>query len=548
MWLFLLLLIQAPQGAPVQGAEQPKATLRGHVYALDNGAPVKRALVTLRNTRGPNDSQSVLTGAQGAFELRNLEPGSYVLSCSKAGFVSTSYGLTEFRRSTSLIRLQPGQELGDADMKMARTGAISGIVTEADGEPLSNVTVNALVRTYQRGKPDVAIRGSATSDDHGRYRIFNLTPGRYYVQASSSRAMFSYTTEEAISYAPAFYPNVSSIQEAQRVEVGNGGDVSRIDVTLQTVTTYSLSGKVMDGSSGNAMTGGFISATSANVIRMGGGGAQIRPDGSFKITSIPTGRVRLSINARDSTANVTRSFVHSVDVGASDISGLIVTLYPPVSVRGKLIAEGGTLPERLRVSLPSRTAGFSGNGAAVAKDSTFEVQNLQAGDYDVEVFRDGGPVSGSSGFFYIREVRRGRENILERGLTVSPNTPVADLEVILDFQTGTLAGRATGDDAAPLAGTLVVLLSADPAKRGSNRYFRLGGTGANGTIRIPGIIPGDYLALLWPGRDGYQLLDPDIFGPLEKHATRVTIERGATAQLELRLVPEIRTAAKNAAQ
>src|SRR5436309_463579 len=95
--LFLLLQAaqpaQTPQTAQNAGqTDQPKATLRGHVYALDTGAPLKRAQLTLRGTQRMNDPQGAPSDAQGAFEIKNVEPGTYTLSCSKTGFVSGAYG------------------------------------------------------------------------------------------------------------------------------------------------------------------------------------------------------------------------------------------------------------------------------------------------------------------------------------------------------------------------------------------------------------------------------------------------------------------------
>ena len=175
---------------------------------------------------------------------------------------------------------------------------------------------------------------------------------------------------------------------------------------------------------------------------------------------------------------------------------------------------------------------------------TFEFQNVQPGDYEINL-AGGGPLN-SGGSFYVREVRKGGDNVLDRGLTV--DVPISDLEVVLDFNPGSVTGKATDENGDPLSGTLIVQMSADPKKRASDRYFRTGSVDQTGNYNVSGVIPGDYLAVLWPGTDPFQLQDPDVFGPLERHATRVTVEKNATVTQDLKIVSEIKAAAQSAGQ
>src|SRR6266852_420457 len=93
-----LLLPQAPTVTPK--AETAKAAIRGHAYGVDNGAPLKRATVMLRSERGRQGApMTVSTDGQGAFEFRNLDAGSYSISCTKTGFVTSSYGPSGFNQS-----------------------------------------------------------------------------------------------------------------------------------------------------------------------------------------------------------------------------------------------------------------------------------------------------------------------------------------------------------------------------------------------------------------------------------------------------------------
>src|SRR5207247_545532 len=99
-----------------------------------------------------------------------------------------------------------------------------------------------------------------------------------------------------------------------------------------------------------------------------------------------------------------------------------------------------------------------------------------------------------------------------------------------------------------MTGVPVVLISADPKKRLLDRYFKTSTSDATGNYRFNGVIPGSYLMLIWPESDAAQVQDPDLMLQLEKHATRVSVERAATATQDLKLTPEIRVIAQTFAQ
>lgn len=546
---FFLLLLQNPPAVPTsQGTappEPPKAVVRGRVYALDTGAPLKRAQLTLRLDRRQSDPQSTGTDAQGAYEFRNLEPGTYNLYCTKTGFVPMSYG----QRSSAAgqppvpLTVREGQELKDVDFRLIRGGVISGTVIDEDGEPLSNVQVQALLRSWSRGQSRTMPRGFASTDDRGNYRIFNLPPGRYYVQAIQR----SFGEQES-SYAPVFYPNSLLLQDAQRIDVSNGAEVPRVDFTLRPVPTFSVSGRVLD-QMGKPLSEGFVSAMAADSFTTRFGGNQIRPDGSFRMRGLIPGRYRLMImiSDRGGSGMSGRPVSKPFDLGAANLENLVVTVGPGVSVHGRLVAEGGTVTsDNLRIMLSPKGEGmvgpFMGGGMTmVNKDLTFEIPNVQAGDYEVNLMAPNSP-------FYVRELRAGGKDVLERGLTVAEGAAVPDLEVVLAFDSGTVSGRVLNDAGEPLAGAAVALLSADAQKRASERYFRSGAADQNGNYTVRGVIPGDYLLVVWPEADVSRVQDPDLFTQLEKYAVRISVARSGAANQDARLTPELKTIAQAVGQ
>lgn len=570
---FLLLILLALQNTQQQQqnpaqAEVPKATLRGRVYAQDTGAPLKRAQLSLRSQGGPqSDPFTAITDAQGAYELKNVPAGNYTLYCSRSGFVSVTYGQKSPNQPPVPLTVQPGQELKGLDFRLIRGGVISGTVLDEDGEPLSNVQVQTLVTQYTRGQSRLMPRGSASSDDRGQFRIFNLPPGRYYVQA-----IFRSFGDQPASFAPIFFPNALTPKDAQRIEVPRGGEVPRVDFHMRSVPTYSVSGKVIDLETGEPVKEGTINVTPMDAITggfgysIGGFGyGQLRPDGTFRVRGLLSGRHRLLVmrpeRSGSGTYTSSRAVVKTIELGAADLENVVVTVGPGVTVRGRIIADGGTIsPEGLRVNLSPKTDGTFGptfgGGSTIAKnDLTFEIPNVQPGEYTLSVFssRMGFTTAPGLGMaqntgFYLREVRAGGENVVEKGLAVPEGAPVPDLELVLDFSGGSLTGRTLSDAGEPISGVQIALVSADREKRTSDRYFRTGTADQNGNYTLRALIPGDYLLVVWPESDVGRILDPDLFVQLEKHAVRVRVEKSATTNQDVKLTSDIKTIAQNFAQ
>jgi len=79
--------------------------------------------------------------------------------------------------------VREGQSIKDARLEMAPTGTITGQVLDADGQPMGHVSVMALEPLMQNGRRYLAIMEAGHTDERGEYRLFWLSPGRYYVAA-----------------------------------------------------------------------------------------------------------------------------------------------------------------------------------------------------------------------------------------------------------------------------------------------------------------------------------------------------------------------------
>lgn len=195
--------------------EQATGAIVGCVVDARSGTPLSGVVVGASGGAAP---ATVLTDAQGRFVFSNLPKGSYTLTASMGG---TGFSVGGFRVSGMGLRIAPyldggygqrrpdgplqtielgiGERVMDAVIRMWRGGAISGQVFDEAGEPLVDVIVAAV-----RRDPDGRLLNGPTTrtDDHGRYRIGTLLPGRYVVVVPQMQMLLPASTIEAVLSAP----------------------------------------------------------------------------------------------------------------------------------------------------------------------------------------------------------------------------------------------------------------------------------------------------------------------------------------------------------
>ncbi|QXC60055.1 carboxypeptidase-like regulatory domain-containing protein [Aquihabitans sp. G128] len=142
------------------------------------GAPV--AGVRVRALQGTVSKATVYTAADGSFTLPNLVAGqSYRVQFNDVNNVPARYPLVEYSPNASGVgaSVTPGGAL--LDEQLTPYGAISGIVVnKANGQPLANVRVRALVGTTEKR--------TVTTGADGTFVLPQLLAGNYSVQAADA--------------------------------------------------------------------------------------------------------------------------------------------------------------------------------------------------------------------------------------------------------------------------------------------------------------------------------------------------------------------------
>jgi hypothetical protein len=124
-------------------------------------APISGALVTLSDSTGTWIGRAC-TGTDGAFRFADLADGDYVLAASAAGYTPAAVAATT------------GRDEVNADLVLAPSAALAGVVEQSDGKAVGGATVELVDET------GAAVDRTVT-DRAGRYRFVDLPAGRYSV-------------------------------------------------------------------------------------------------------------------------------------------------------------------------------------------------------------------------------------------------------------------------------------------------------------------------------------------------------------------------------
>jgi len=205
--LAVLLLVSQIGGisTPPTASTRPQpASIEGKVVRLPGGEPLRRAQLTLHQVPSPAelaalppapDSEPkqfppiapITTEADGRFKFTGLPPGTYRLQVACNGYVSTEYGKTTNGQKGTIITLTAGQAMKDVLFQLQPAALVTGHVRDSEGEPVTGVSVSLMKPGYDwNGSRTLMRTGSATTDDRGEYRLFWVTPGRYYLSSGPS--------------------------------------------------------------------------------------------------------------------------------------------------------------------------------------------------------------------------------------------------------------------------------------------------------------------------------------------------------------------------
>ena len=534
------------------------AKITGRVVAADTGTPIRRAQINI-NSRDAQFNRNVTTDSEGRYELASLPAGRYRLFVSKAGFVALEYGQARPFEAGKPIDIIGEQVLDKIDFSLPRGSAITGRITDEFGDPVTDVQVQALRYQLVNGERQLVDAGRmAQTDDLGAYRIFGLMPGDYVIRASMRPIMQGPRTAETeqTGYPGTYYPGVADVSQAQTVTAGLGQELSSIGFPLVPARLSRISGTVM-GSDGRPLTGAMVMirarGAGLGALRMnfiGGGGNQVRPDGSFQLTNVPPGDYVLDVqqrpqnmrNLQDLSLAQLEFASMPVSVGGGDIDNLTLVTTPGVTVSGKVVFQGQAPPKSgMQVMAVPPSGGSSPIGmlinakalgaGRVAQDGTFELRGLSG----PQMIRVQGLPTG----WALKSVTLDGIDVSDAPYDFKPGNSVTGLLITLTDRLSEITGNVRDGRGQQLADYVIVAFSEDPKLWGAqSRFVQTTRPNQNGTFSIKGLPPGRYLAAVVPALENGLQNDPAVLEQLRPRGRNFSLTEGQTLNLNLEMAAQ----------
>ena len=530
-----LLAAQASVTPPKPGS------ISGQVVSL-TGEPIKKAQVMVRRVDS-RDTQPLVavSDGSGTFSLPELQPGRYILSAEKPGFVHQEFGASRTSRMGATVAVSAGQDVTGIVMKLSPQAVIAGKVLDDEGDPVPYAQVMVLKQRYMRGKRQWMPSGGGQVNDLGEFRVSGLQPGRYLVAASSPRngiVVRGARSGPEETLVTTYYPGVADISQAAPIEVTAGADRTT-DLRMIKARTYRVSGKLVDTARPSAAdkTGGspgvMLMLTSAGADSTSYLDRNMSPtranDGGFEFNGILPGSYVLTADRHTGPNDPHYGARTEVTVGDQNVDGLAVQLVAGTDLGGSVRVEGVQKPalENLHVSLQTLTpVSYANLSAPIKADGRFAIEGVLPDKYRVVVF----PLSD----VYMRSIRYGNQEAKDGLIDLSGGVS-GGLDVSLGSDGAALTGMVQDSKQRPASGVTVVLVP-EGSRRANPDLFKNAATDQTGAFSFKAIPPGEYKLFAWEAVEDYEWTDPAFLSRHESEGKSLSLKPSANENLTITFI------------
>ena len=513
------------------------ASVSGRVTIGGKGAA--GIIVVAEVTDSPFDNRTVAkttTDDEGNYRLAGLATGRFTITPMARAFVVAANDT--FKQPGQTVNVAENESIMKIDFALVRGGVITGRITDLEGHPIIAERVSVLAKGDSGENRLVSFlpgRKNQT-DDRGVYRIYGLGPGSYRVsagQAAAGGGGVNIVGMGGSQYAKTFYPGVTEESKATVIEIGEGTEVTSIDITLgRSDRGFSVSGQVVDAESRKPVASAYIGYSSVNaanqqLVGMSFSGIQTDANGKFRLEGIQPGHYAafmMGIGPENSSYSDPAPF----DISDADVTGIEIKVRRGATIEGVAVIENNADPAAAAllqsVSLiaytsgEKSTSGPSYSRGSITADGNFRFAGLAPGKVRISMMVFAAPKKG------VQLVRTELEGVDQpEGIEVTAGAHITGVRLVFAYGTGKIRGEVKFEGGTLPEGTTFALsLHAVAGDAGNSSHSIEVDT--RGHFLVEDVPPGTYELTLKPGA-GIPAFEPVL--------RTVTVANGAETRVIL---------------
>lgn len=502
-----------------------KCVVQGKVIDAKTARPIPLARV-FAELQTAEDQIPVrrLTDGSGAFCFDRLDPGEYIITVRRSGYLDASYGQSGQGSPGLVLRIASGTVL-TAGIAMIPSATISGRLTNDRGDPVEGAAIKLIKRRMHKGNNDPDAIPSVKTDDEGRFRLTAAPPGTYFLSASPAEREDeliprTYLDNEGKPLRTAdvetYYPGSVSLARATPITVKPGEEISGLALSLQSMETRHVSGRVSPELVSRTL---WFSVMRENEDSFGGEtSGEINKNGVFRIDGLPPGQYRLLLRTENATIS------KQLDLSNSDVDGLVLDPVEPFECDLAVHVEANLgEPKRSFSGDVYLESDSGGRSATHEPDGRFHFAELVPGIHHIVI-------PGPQTSFFVKRILVDGDPQSGRTLDLRERRPKL-IDVYLSSRFATIAGQVAIARTLTTAATVILVDNdADPDIVG------MVGTDPDGRFRIATLEPGKYRLFAFEGA-ARDLGAADFIAAFASKSVAIDLKEGEISSAAVPLIP-----------